>query len=175
MTDEERQRLREKLEMQVVKNVNNQESDYMYQSIESPVRSRNAKYIFNRWITIISWLILAYIAIRFVSHFLPIHDFRDIYENCPYRDEMIMEVADDGSYLVVDTNPFDDEYLDDWNFDGTLAIKNINEQLGLPESVWKKMEQTNFLKGEQTYEGKWFIVSWTFHPDDGLEVLYEKK
>ncbi len=29
--------------------------------------------------------------------------------------------------------------------------------------------------GQQSEENKKFRVSWTYHPDRGLEVLYEKK
>ena len=54
-------------------------------------------------------------------------------------------------------------------------IKDMNEDLGLPDSLWNDMLQTTWSMGKQqeTYESIGIKVSWTYHPDKGLEVTYK--
>lgn len=82
------------------------------------------------------------------------------------------KVADDGSYMTLDTNCTDTEGI--FDEEAFEAIKATNEKLGLPDSVLEKMESTSGLDGTQTAEHKGIIVSWSYHPDYGLEVMYEK-
>lgn len=80
-------------------------------------------------------------------------------------------VASDGSYLSIDTNPKDSKY----NASDSAAIAGIfavNEALGLPDSVINKMGKTRALDGMQTVKGDGVEVAWTYHPDNGLEVIY---
>lgn len=53
-------------------------------------------------------------------------------------------------------------------------IQDINKALELPDSLETKMGQTRSIDGRQTEEYDNVTVSWTYHPDKGLEVLYEK-
>ena len=86
------------------------------------------------------------------------------------------DVGSDGSYLSIDTNPYD---KDD---DGLAypaaytAIKEVNKALGLPESVVSEMGETTSADGKQTetFEEQGVTVSWKYHPDKGLEVTYKK-
>lgn len=55
------------------------------------------------------------------------------------------------------------------------AIKYANEALGFNGSVYSQMMKTTALMGRQSVENNKYRVSWTYHPDDGLEVTYEKK
>lgn len=93
-------------------------------------------------------------------------------------------VTGSGDYFMIDTYP--DEYE---NLDATRvalwapstqenaleAIKYANEALGFNGSVYSQMLNTTALMGRQTAENDKYRVSWTYHPDDGLEVTYEKK
>lgn len=93
-------------------------------------------------------------------------------------------VSGSGDYFTIDTYP--DVYE---NMDPTLAaillssaqenaleaIKYANEELGFNGSVYSKMMETTALMGRQSEENDKYEVSWTYHPDDGLEVTYEKK
>lgn len=54
------------------------------------------------------------------------------------------------------------------------AIKYANEELGFP-GVYSLMLKTNALMGRQTEENDKYKVTWSYHPDDGLEVTYRKK
>lgn len=97
------------------------------------------------------------------------------YDYCDYE---IAEVASDNSYLELDSDPYDigsDDY--EWLYYYNLfdnAVKSIHKDIGLPESLLKRMNQTSFIMGRQTeyYPDKGFSVSWRYHPDYGLEVVY---
>ncbi|SMC67414.1 Ig-like domain (group 2) [Oscillospiraceae bacterium] len=96
------------------------------------------------------------------------YDFNEIYDK--YCDSSWATVASDNSYLTIDTNPSD---IDDYNNrDAILAIMDVNEALGLPESVWNDMNSIRALDGRisQTYDG--ITVSYSYHPDHGLLVTY---
>lgn len=83
------------------------------------------------------------------------------------------DVASDGSYLNIDDNPYnlDDYYISAAN----SAIQLINNEMGLPSSLYNDMLQTSWSMGKQqeTYENIGVKVSWTYHPDKGLEVTYK--
>lgn len=95
----------------------------------------------------------------------------------PYADNTR---ARDGSYMKIDTNP-NDEDDDSISYnraaarDSLNAIKFVNEKLGFSDSLYQKMLSTTALMGRQTEENKKFVVTWSYHPDKGLEVIYEKK
>jgi hypothetical protein len=55
------------------------------------------------------------------------------------------------------------------------AIQYANSELGFPGSVYSQMLKTTALMGRQSEENSKYKVSWTYHPDDGLEVTYTKK
>lgn len=55
------------------------------------------------------------------------------------------------------------------------GIKYANEEFGFNSSLYSEMLETNALMGRQRMENDKYRVSWTYHPDDGLEVTYEKK
>lgn len=82
-------------------------------------------------------------------------------------------LADDGSYLLIDTNPYDIE--DDFDADANNAIIKINKELGLPDSLIEDMNKTRALDGKQSEDFKKINVTWRYHPDKGLEVIYKKK
>lgn len=92
----------------------------------------------------------------------------------------------DGDYFTIDTYPerLFDMYADQSRVaiiapsmaeDALEAIQYANEALGFNGSVWDKMMNTNALMGRQSVETDKYRVSWTYHPDDGLEVTYEQK
>mgnify|MGYP002572842201 CR=1 FL=1 len=98
-------------------------------------------------------------------------DLQAIYDE--YCTSSFAEIASDGSYLSVDTNPSDrDDYMD---YEAYLAIVSINTELELPESVLNKMNQTRSMDGIQSYSTDELEITWTYHPDRGLEVNYSLK
>lgn len=87
-------------------------------------------------------------------------------------------IASDGSYMMLDTNPYDYDdddfiyYYSDY-FAAIEAIERINIELGFTEALMKKMDNTTWAQGLRTESNKNYTVSWTYHPDKGLEVIYE--
>ncbi len=98
-------------------------------------------------------------------------DFASVYDE--YCDSSWAELASDGSYLSIDTNPDDeDDYV---NFSAYYALSSVNEALGLPDSLFEKMNTTRSIDGRQTETYDNITVSWIYHPDNGLEAIYEAR
>ncbi len=55
------------------------------------------------------------------------------------------------------------------------AIKLVNEELGFGSAVYEMMLRTSSSMGRQTQENDKYCVSWTYHPDRGLEIMYYEK
>lgn len=75
--------------------------------------------------------------------------------------------------MTIDTNPYDIE--DEISFKAISAIEAINKDLGLGDGVFEKMKTTRAMDGMQSVTKKGYIVTWIYHPEQGLEVVYEKE
>lgn len=96
-------------------------------------------------------------------------DFNKIYEDL--GSPHYCTVASDGSFLSIDTNRLNlKNYYDKNAHDG---IKTIVNELGLPESLIEEMNHTRAIDGRQTETYKYVTVTWTYHPDQGLEVMFK--
>jgi hypothetical protein len=83
-----------------------------------------------------------------------------------------MSLASDYSYIAIDTNPNDkDDY---YSAAATKLVQAMNKELGFSESLYNKMIHTRSLDGKQSDEANGIEVTWTYHPDDGLEIQYTK-
>ena len=83
------------------------------------------------------------------------------------------KIGSDGSYLKIDTNPYDID--DSFSSDALKNIKDANSELGFSDSLYEKMLVTSSLDGTKTDENDDVKVSWSYHKNNGLEVIYEKK
>lgn len=98
-------------------------------------------------------------------------DFKAMYNQ--YCKSTWASYGSDGSYLSIDTNPYD------WDDDGLAypeaytAIGKVNTALGLPSSLLNDMGQTTGADGKQSETFGDITVSWKYHPDKGLEVTYK--
>lgn len=98
-------------------------------------------------------------------------DFKEIFDE--FCESRWAEVGSDGSYLQIDTNPYDwDEY---WISDADAAIEKVNAALGLPDSLNSDIANTSWAIGKQseTFESLGIKVEWTYHPDKGCEIIYK--
>lgn len=101
-------------------------------------------------------------------------DLQAIYDE--YCESTWASLGNDHSYLSVDTNPYnydDGDYR--YIFEVNGAIEDINKALGLPDSLYEDMNQTSWSMGkqEEVFENIGLKVTWTYHPDKGLEVTYK--
>lgn len=66
------------------------------------------------------------------------------------------------------------------NFDDTDSIASFSalelllDDLGFSSAVYDRMSLTRALDGMQTARGDQVTVLWTYHPDDGLNVVFER-
>ena len=87
-----------------------------------------------------------------------------------YGTSLCLSIASDGSYISVDTNPLNiDDY---YSATYTNILKAMNNALGLPAYVYQSMITTTALMGRQTATANGITVSWTYHPNRGLEAMY---
>ena len=97
--------------------------------------------------------------------------FRYIYEEYDYLVDDAIILGEDEKYLFIDSNPFE---IEDFNFDSVSDhIADINKLLCLPDVITQKMYSTSSMDGLQTKTYEDLTVSWKYHPEMGLEVLYE--
>ena len=99
-------------------------------------------------------------------------DLQKIYDEIGC-DSYYCEMASDGSYFSIDSNPSD---LDDYSsYIAMEYVENANLALGFTETLYSKMGKTRALDGTLTDSNEKINVSWTYHPDDGFEVMYSLK
>ncbi len=105
--------------------------------------------------------------------------FKKLYDK--YCSPEVARVAGDNSYLSLDSDPYDigtgSEYPEDWLYYNDLFddnIKAVHKALGVPDSIFEKMECTSLSMGRQTvyYKNKGFYITWTYSGSYGLEVQY---
>ena len=99
-------------------------------------------------------------------------DFQKLYDE--YCQFMWADVGSDGSYLRIDTNPYDQEDDGLAYPSAYTAIKEVNKALDLPDSLINEMGETTGSDGKQSETFDNIIVTWKYHPDKGLEVTYKK-
>lgn len=79
-------------------------------------------------------------------------------------------LGSDKSYLQVDTNPYD---IDDYYNDTYLQIlKSAITALKLPDYIYQRMLKTTAMQGRQEVTANGITVSWTYHPNKGLEAMF---
>lgn len=79
-------------------------------------------------------------------------------------------IAGDLSYISLDTNPYDiDDYF---NVNYMDYIKLLNSKLGLTDYIYQEMIKTTAIQGKQSETINGIKVTWSYHPNNGLEILY---
>lgn len=100
-------------------------------------------------------------------------DFKALYDAVDADVKYGWSVGSDGSFLSADTNVYN---LDDYSNSSIWAsIKEMNKTLGLPASLAEDMGQTTWSMGRQNqkFTNIGIEVTWTYHPDKGMEVTYK--
>jgi PASTA domain len=80
-------------------------------------------------------------------------------------------VGDEGASLELDMEG-DDFGSGDLNYADVACVLN---ELDVPDSVVSKMDSTRSIDGRQTEDWDGIEANWTYHPDDGLDVILELK
>lgn len=98
-------------------------------------------------------------------------DLNSVYSSVVDGSSIYVDITSDGKSISVDTNPYNIE--DYYSSEASEYVKAINNALGLPNSVYDKMQTTSALDGRISEEYGDIRVSWKYHPDKGLQVIYE--
>lgn len=91
-----------------------------------------------------------------------LYKLRRSYDKCTYFRTVI---SSDGLSISVDST-------DKYDSDGIKDIKTIINELDLPDSLIDAMESTNALMGRQKEIYGVYEVSWSYHPDNGLDAIF---
>jgi len=81
-----------------------------------------------------------------------------------------VNIEDNGTTLVIDNSGEEDRFGVD-----RIGLECLLGALGIPASVMEHMKRTRALDGRQ--EDGWgrFTATWTYHPDNGLDVIITVK
>ena len=89
-----------------------------------------------------------------------------------------LSIASDSSYIEVDTNPLnmsaDSALTKLFTIVGTTQILRLNSFLGLPDWLYEEMTKTRAIDGRQKESFDNVTVTWSYHPNKGLEIVYRK-
>ena len=95
------------------------------------------------------------------------------------------EIATGNNYFKIDTKSSQVDLKDMTSFQKSFhlkqqakaieAIKYTNKELGFNDSLYTHMSSTSEIMGTQRVENENYIVTWTYSPNDGLEVKYQIK
>lgn len=93
-------------------------------------------------------------------------------------DGMILSAAKDGQSITIDSNPWGAaKGSPAYKIDSALAlllIKELNSELGLPDWLYTEMVNTRAVDGRQKEVFDYITVTWSYHPDSGINILYRK-
>ncbi|MEV8134343.1 hypothetical protein [Microbacterium aurantiacum] len=79
----------------------------------------------------------------------------------------VVTIEDGGSTLIVSTLPQDDDPLGI----STTSLSCVQEELGMPTWLTESISQTRSLDGRQSEEWDGFSGQWSYHPDNGLNLI----
>lgn len=87
----------------------------------------------------------------------------------------------DNSYIIIDSNPLNVKKGSLWNYSlpdyqnvAFNEILQLNTFLELPDWLYQEMMNTRAVDGRQKEVFDNVTVTWTYHPNQGLEVMYRK-
>lgn len=77
-----------------------------------------------------------------------------------------VKLSSDKKSIIVDSS-------DQYDYLTMLDILTITGELGLPDYLYDEMCYTNALMGRQSETFDYYEVSWSFHPDNGLDAIFK--
>ena len=93
-------------------------------------------------------------------------------------DGLILSAAKDGQSITIDSNPWGaSKGSQAYQLSNDLAllyIKELNSEFGLPDWLYTEMVSTRAVDGRQKEVFDYITVTWSYHPDSGINILYRK-
>lgn len=97
------------------------------------------------------------------------NQFANIKNNCPVTLPATLTVGDKGSSLMLDSAGGSLHQQTDME---TLVC--VLAAVKTPDAVINRMAHTNALAGQQEASWDGYTAHWTYHPDNGLDLILEK-
>lgn len=126
----------------------------------------------------LKWLIVAAVALVLVIALIAVlgslgrpKNFNQLFGDIAAK--KYITIAEDGTWMELDTNPSNKE--DYFDMESYNMISTINERLGFDGYLFKEMGSTRSVDGRQSAECENYSVTWSYHPDKGLEAIYRMK
>lgn len=92
-------------------------------------------------------------------------------ETCEVVDGKGITVMDGGTSIELQTSG-----KDTWGTGALFSdVTCVLDELGSPASIQARMKTTRALDGRQSGSWSGFTVSWSYHPDNGLNIIVENK
>lgn len=93
-------------------------------------------------------------------------------------DGLVLSASKDGQSITINSNPWGAaKGSQAYRLDNDLAlllIKELHSELGLPDWLYTEMMGTRALDGRQKEVFDYVTVTWSYHPDSGINILYRK-
>lgn len=105
----------------------------------------------------------------FVFQALPNSTFSNASEACFASGDSGLTIDDDGRSMYLNGEGEDSTGMD------VFSQVCILEELNVPDSVFGRINNTNSTMGVQEAQWDNFEMSWTYHPDNGLDVSVNLK
>lgn len=97
--------------------------------------------------------------------------FSIVKDRCGITSTYAYIIQDGGESLALTTDFDYRKGVAEWIDSGD--VKCVLDKLEAPSSVWSKVGTTRALDGRQSADWGGYTASWTYHPDDGLNMLIE--
>lgn len=81
----------------------------------------------------------------------------------------------DGTTLASDKKSIMVDSSGEYDYLSLYDVNSIISSLGLPDSLYAEMCATNALMGRQSQSFDYYEVSWSYHPSNGLDVIFKYK
>lgn len=99
-------------------------------------------------------------------------------DSCGETEYSDCSVGSDGSYISLETEyikiagGIGDDFFDKGVGEVTSYVVEINDALGISDSVIKRMSNTSGLDGKQTVTENGVIITWEYTAKDHFSVMY---
>lgn len=81
----------------------------------------------------------------------------------------------DGTKIASDNKSITVDSSGEYDYLSLMDVETIIKSLDLPDSLYDEMCATNALMGRQSETHDGFEISWSYHPNNGLDVIFKYK
>jgi len=121
-----------------------------------------------RWIIVGALVVAVAVLVVVVVNLTARNPFESAIEDCNLENSADVRLGDGGDTLIVDGKGEDSSGA------AIDTIACVATSLDVPDSVVAQMDGTRALDGAQTAEFEGITVRWSYHPDNGLDLIFSR-